>query len=258
VAQRVLEAYFGSCFHYCEFYKPRASECCKAFPCRNPAITMSKTHDFGLNGFLGRGIRVQRSVRHLVLFRSFFEAAVSEYEMLRRSEPNLPDTPAAWRTFAHARAGYYRRFAMKWVLNSQRQNHHVVRYEDLTERPVEVMHKVVQVFDALRSVDEERLRASIDGVAALLVSPSGAAFVPQQGIRSRRHLENFRWFDVGGFAEIERSIADLLTHLGYPVRFMSRIGRQKSGWRMWWKWQRGSGRSPEVFSVPTDHTPHSR
>jgi len=213
---------------------------------------MSKTHDFGLIGMLGRGVRVRASTRHLVLIRSFLDAAVSEYEMLRRSEPNLPDTPAAWRSFAHGRAAYYRRFASKWVLGRQRHNHLVIRYEDLTERPVEVLQDVVQIFDPVTPVDGGRLQACIDGVSAQVVSTSGAAFVPLQGIRSRRRLEAFRWFDVDEFAEIERSLADLLAQLGYPVRFMDRVVRQKSGWRTWWKREKPSGRSPDAQASPTN------
>ena len=246
VTQRVLEDYFGSRFRYCEFYKTQAGECCKRFPCRNPAVTMSKTHDFGLTGTLGRGVRVRGSVRHLVLIRSFLEAAVSEYEMLRRSEPTLPDTPAAWRSFAHGRAAYYRRFASKWVLGRQRHNHLVVRYEDLTEQPFEVLQKVVQLFDPLMPIDARRLQACIEGVSALVVSTSGATFVPLQGIRSRRRLEDFRWFDVDAFAEAERAISDLLAKLGYPLRFVSRVDGQKRGWPTWWKREKPQGRSPDA------------
>lgn len=219
LTQRVLADYFGPRFRYCEFHQVQAGECCKAFPCRNPAVVMSKNHDFGLVGWLGRGVRPQLGVRHLVLIRSYLEAAVSEYEMLRRANPAEEDSRGAWLRFARARVRYYRRFVTKWFLDGGRPGCHRVRYEDLTARPLVVLQEIVRLFDPDQPIDIGRLQACIDGVSAVSVDPGPFALVPGQGVRNRRRLEDFRWFDADDFATIERPLGSLLARCGYPLRF---------------------------------------
>lgn len=219
VTQRVLDAYFGPRFRYCEFYRVQAGECCKAYPCRNPAVVMSKNHDFGLIGWLGRGVRPHPGVRHLVLIRRYLEAAVSEYEMIRRANPAADDSRDAWRGFARSRVRYYRRFVTKWFLDGERRACHRVRYEDLTARPLAVLQEIVRLFDPDQPVDIGRLQACIDGVSAASVGPGPFALVPGQGVRDRRRLEDFRWFDADDFAAIERPLGSVLERCGYPPRF---------------------------------------
>ena len=219
VTERVLADFFGSRFRHCEFYQVSASECCKAYPCGNPAVTMSKNHDFGLVRWPGRGVRPRPDVRHLVLIRSYLDAAVSEYEMLRRADPTLEDSRAAWLRFARARARYYRRFVEKWFLDGGRRGFHAVRYEDLTSRPLAVLEEIVRLFDPERLVDLERLQACIEGVSAASVGPGPREFVPGQGVRNRRRLEDFRWFDRDDFAVVERSVGSVLARCGYRLRF---------------------------------------
>jgi len=219
VTERVLADFFGSRFRHCEFYQVSASECCKAYPCRNPAVAMSKNHDFGLVGWFGRGVRPRPDVRHLVLIRSYLEAAVSEYEMLRRADPILEDSRGAWLRFARTRARYYARFVEKWFLDGRRRGFHAVRYEDLTSRPLAVLEEIVRLFDPDQPVDLDRLQASIDGVSAASVGPGPRALVPGQGVRDRRRLEDFRWFDRHDFATVERSVGSVLARCGYPLRF---------------------------------------
>jgi len=218
VTARVLSAYFGEAFRHCEFHSLRPDECCKRFPCRDPSVTMSKCHDFALCGWLRRGVRPSRSTRCLVLVRSFLDAATSEYEMTRRASPGAPDTAAAWRGFALSRVGYYRRFATKWVFRGA-GTRHVMRYEDLTARPLEELADVVRLFDPSTPPDTTRLLACIETASALEVRDGIVVLVPGSGVRDRRDLRAFRWFDPAFFAKIERSLEGVLRELGYAPRF---------------------------------------
>ena len=220
VTQRVLQAYFGETFRHCEFYRTPPGECCKSFPCRDPTVTMSKCHDFGLCGLFGRGVRPPRSTRCLVLVRSFLDAAVSEYEMTRRDAPQLPDTAASWKRFAWERTGYYRRFVSKWASGGDGDHRRLIRYEDLTASPYDVLGGVVGWIDPSKPPDGERLGACIEGVSALEVHEGQAVFVAGRGVQSRRDLNRCRWFDPGLFADLERTLAGVLRGLGYPMRFM--------------------------------------
>jgi hypothetical protein len=180
---------------------------------------MSKNHDFGLLGLVGHGVRPRHDVRHLVLIRSYLDAAVSEYEMNRRANPALEDSRGAWVRFARARARYYRRFVKKWFLDGTQRGHHTVRYEDLTATPLAVMQEIVRLFDPDEPIDLGRLQTCIDDVSALSDGPGPRTLVPSQGVRNRRHLEDFRWFEADDFATIEQSLGGLLATCGYPLRF---------------------------------------
>lgn len=219
VTQRVLQDYFGPRFRYCEFHRAAAGECCRSFPCSNPAVVMSKNHDFGLLGLLGRGVRPRATVRHLVLIRRFLDAAASEYEMTRRAEPTLADTREAWLRFARGRVRYYRRFVTKWFLDGGRHGHHAVRYEDLTSEPLAILQDIIRLFDPDRPVDIARLQDCVDNAASLATGPTAVTLVPRQGLRSRRRLEDFRWFDAADFAAIERPLWAVMTKCGYTSRF---------------------------------------
>jgi hypothetical protein len=72
---RILQAYLGTEFNYCEFYGSSNDICCKKFPCKKPTITMSKNHDFQLNTNLATDEPA------IIQIRAFIPSIISWFEM---------------------------------------------------------------------------------------------------------------------------------------------------------------------------------
>jgi hypothetical protein len=213
---RVLKHYFRDAFKYCQYYNQTGQDCCQAFPCTDPTVTMTKNHDMDLNRRLHVGMPKVAGVPYLVLIRNFLEAVVSDYNLfLRQNE----DTPAAWQGFAERKLSFYQRFLHKWVLGDDGLEKLVVRYEQLTAEPLLVFGEIISFFHPREALDTARLQQIIDDAVLEDVKPTGIEVVRQFGVRNRRRLEDFKYYDREFFGQLETRLSAELTQLGYALRF---------------------------------------
>jgi hypothetical protein len=110
----------------------------------------------------------------------------------------------------------------KWVLETDCCEKLKIRYEDLMDSPLDTCSAIVRFSLPSAAPDLPRLQRLMDE-ADLVVPNSETRFdyVPKSGIRERRNLEAFRYFDRKYFATLERQLARELSLLGYPRRYAS-------------------------------------
>jgi hypothetical protein len=213
---RMLTHYFKEDFRYCQFYNKTCEDCCQEFPCTDNSVSMTKNHDMDLNRPLSTGVVKQRGVPYLILIRNFLEAVVSDYNLFLRSNE---DSREAWEGFSQRKLTFYKRFVDKWVLSDDGLEKLVVRYENLTARPLETFSEIVSFFHPPQAVDRVRLQRLIDDAVLEDVKPTGIEVIRQFGVRNRRRLEDFTHYDPGYFALLESQLSSELNQAGYARRF---------------------------------------
>lgn len=213
---RIVRRYFGSEFRFCEFYNDYHGDCCKSFPCTNPAVSFTKNHDFDLTDPANPGIPKLDGVPYLVMVRNFLETTVSGYNLFLRRNP---DTPETWQRYVRLKLQHYRRFVHKWVLSDDSIEKVVVRYEDLTADPASVLKKVLTFFHPPEPVNDFRLRRLIDSVEAEDTDAKRTKLVEGSGVRATRRIEDFQHFDPDFFQALEKELADEFSGLGYSRRY---------------------------------------
>ncbi|KNG93246.1 hypothetical protein ATO11_12375 [Pseudaestuariivita atlantica] len=183
---RLLQAYFGPSFGYCEFHQP--TDCCKEFPCaRQDRIHLSKNHDFGQKTPQLPGIR------HVIQWRDFIPSVVSSYEL--SPDRKTDDSAETFATYASQRWGPYSLFRAKWITSDFAQKHVQLRYEDLAADPVAAMEPVVALFSAGAPYDRDRMAAIAAEAAGISKLKGDTAHAADPGVRNRRRVEDFRWYD---------------------------------------------------------------
>jgi hypothetical protein len=213
---RIVRRYFGNEFRFCEFYNDYHGDCCKSFPCTNPAVNFTKNHDFDLTDPANPGIPKLADVPYLVMVRNFLETTVSGYNLFLRRNP---DTAEVWQRYVQIKLQHYRRFVHKWVLSDDSIEKLVIRYEDLTANPLDVLGKVIGYFDPPEAVNQSRLKRLIENVEAEDTNPERTKLVEESGVRATRRIEDFQHFDPIFFQALEDELADEFSGLGYQRRF---------------------------------------
>ncbi len=213
---RVLKHYFNGAFKYCQFYNKTCEDCCQSFPCTDPSVSMTKNHDMDLNRRLHTGLPKASGVPHLVLVRNFLEAVVSDYNLFLRQND---DTQQGWENFSQRKLLFYQRFINKWVLMDDGLEKLVVRYESLTTEPGRVFGQMIAYFHPPQPVDQDRLQRIIDEAVLEDVKPTGIEVIRKFGVRNRRRLEDFKYYDPQYFAQLESQLSAELNGLGYALRF---------------------------------------
>lgn len=188
---------------------------------------MTKNHDMDIARDGQAGIPRDPKVPYLIQVRNFLEAVVSDYNLYLRSHEDSIDT---WRTFASRKSDYYRRFIDKWVRESNDLETLVVRYEDLTARPAEMFRQITEFFTPPELIDEARLQRVITESNLSDVTPTGTKLIRQFGVKNRRRIDDFHHYDAAFFTELETSVADVLTSLGYSLRYRQPSEPSKVGW----------------------------
>ena len=213
---RVLQQYFKNDFKYCQFYNSKEGNCCQSFPCTDETVRMTKNHDMDLNRPDATGLPKPKGVPYLILIRNFLEAVVSDYNLfLRRNE----DTYDAWVGFSQRKVRYYKRFMQKWVLEDDGLEKHIISYETLTASPVEEFQRMIEFFRPPTPVDEARLERIVNGAVLEDVKPTGIDVIRNFGVKNRRKLQDFKYFDEHHFAELEAQLDQEFERVGYPRRF---------------------------------------
>ena len=192
---------------------------------------MCKNHDVGLVDPAHTPMPKIPEIPYLVLYRNFLETVTSDYEKRLVMRKDKPDTQESWHAFSQHRLIHYRRFVQKWVLETDGCEKLKIRYEDLMDSPLDTCSAIVRFSLPSEAPDLQRLQRLIDK-ADLVVPNSETRFdyVPNGGIRQRREIEAFRYFDPKYFATLERQLARELSLLGYPRRYATASG-------LWGRWR---------------------
>ena len=192
---RLLQAYFGAGFGYCEFHMAR--DCCKAFPCaRAGQVNLSKNHDFR------QATPQLDTLRYLIQFRAFAPSVVSSYELSLGKGGE--DTPEAFRKYVSQRWGPYQMFLEKWIFSDFGKRHVILRYEELTADPVAAMRPVAELFAPGAGFDAARMQDAARTVTGVSLYKGERDYAAEAGVRNRRRLEAFRHYDPSLFSVMER------------------------------------------------------
>lgn len=212
---RILSHYFGRDFKYCQYYNEPAG-CCGNFPCTDSSVHLTKNHDMDLGKPLSLGLPKSNDVPYLVLVRNFLEAVVSDYNLyLRENE----DTEDAWRQFSQRKSNFYQRFVNKWVLEDDGLEKLIMPYEKLTDDPIAEFSRMVQFFRPDQPIDRERLTRIVSDAVLEDVKPDKIDVIRKFGVRNRRKLEDFKYYDPVYFSELEAGLKTEFSQVGYPLRF---------------------------------------
>jgi hypothetical protein len=114
---------------------------------------------------------------------------------------------------------YYKRFLNKWVISNDGLEKLVVRYEELTGEPHRVFSQIVQFFDPSHAIQTDRLTRIVSEAVLEDVKPETTEVIRNFGVKNRRRLEDFAYFDAGFFCELEQCLEPEFEQLGYPIRF---------------------------------------
>lgn len=214
---RLMQAYFGESFTYCQFYGQPPDACCQEFPCARPGIMCTKNHDMELEVELP-GIDANADVPVLVGVRHFMDAVVSDYEQHVRI--GNPDSLQEWRSLAGVKAAYYTAFVNKWVAAPRRAERCILKYEEIVTAPEQTVARVIRFFDPAAEVDHDRLARCLADTARESINEHNDVVLEQgHGIAAPRRVETFRYFDPKIFGRIEGCVADALRLLDYPLRY---------------------------------------
>ena len=213
---RVLQHYFKTDFKYCQFYNSQQDNCCQSFPCTDETVTMTKNHDMDLNRRWSSGLPKSKEVPYLILIRNFLEAVVSDYNLFLR---NNEDTQDAWVGFSKRKVRYYKAFMQKWVLADDDLEKHIVSYETLTGAPLDEFKRSIEFFRPPTPVDEAKLGRIINNAVLEDAKPTGIDVIRNFGVKNRRKLEEFKYFDEHHFAELEAQLDQEFERVGYALRF---------------------------------------
>lgn len=215
VLVRALQKIFKLHFGYCEFYGPSVdpkSGCCGKFPCAQAGlISMSKTHDFDLDAELPEG------TRHIVQYRKFSEAVISEFELLVAKAADK-DNAETFKNFAERRARTYARFIQKWV-QPRRPNRVLLDYADFVTDPHKAMRDILRLYDA--QVYASRIAEEIEFLDHVSVAGGQKVVNANRGIKQGRDVLSFRYYDEALFERLE-------TMAGRTVEDEERIRRRRA------------------------------
>ena len=156
--------YFGSDFHYCEFYN-KDIDCCRKFPCaRQNKIVMSKNHDHKLDILLDDASPI------LIQIRSFKPSVVSNYELAVKN--GREDSFKSFVNFATHYQNQYKPFYKKWITSDFDNERLIVRYEDITKNPETIFSDVLRFIAPGIVVDVNRVQEAIENVNKVTVEKS--------------------------------------------------------------------------------------
>lgn len=193
---RLLGAVLGERFGYCSFYGHQEDQrCCGRFPCTKPGVSFAKQHDIGFSWPVPKDGRPL-----LVQYRRFDEAVLSSFEV-RLSQKLLTDTEEDFRKLAREHAKTYRKFVSKWV-ERDIPNRHILRYDDLIERPHETMVAVLALFGAEDHAD--RIEAAVASVDHVTRKGAGPVIQRSRGVVNESNVDAFRYYDKAFFNKLAR------------------------------------------------------
>ncbi len=193
---RVLRKYFGKRkFFYCEYYSPE--DCCKKFPCaRAGQVHFSKNHDHDFE------VPQMDDLKYFIQYRDFSYAVVSNFELLLKRGAG-PDTATEFQRFASREWSDHRTFIEKWVTSDFAKSQLVMDYAELTGDPIKAMQKIILLFAPNSTVNHAKLVKILGSIPGISHNSSGAV-VTGTGVKARRRLQDFRFYDPHIFSLLKR------------------------------------------------------
>ena len=192
LVQRILSAYFGGAFGYCEFYKPE--DCCKTVPCsRLGQINLSKSHDFHSE------MPILSDHNYLIQYRAFLPAVVSSYELYCANKGR--DNIILFTLFAIRQRSRYIHFMDKWATASADDSSFIkISYERLTQSPVEVMKYIIEKFQKNPDVDTAKIVDIVASISKISVEKGQTVVSDASGVAKIRDIKEFRYYNKFLFA----------------------------------------------------------
>jgi len=133
-------------FSYCEWYTT-----CRQFPCKDPATTFQKSHDFDLQ------LPILENQKYIVQWRHPVHALMSYFFLWSTSVQQEP-SQELWNTFFFETLSYWKEFYDKWVRSAATSDRYLIcSYEALMREPVHVLSGVVRMFRLHETPDQKRL-----------------------------------------------------------------------------------------------------
>lgn len=192
---RILSAYFGDRFGYCEHYS--SIDCCKVVPCaRAGVVNLSKNHDYDST------VPIVSGGNYLIQYREFCPSLVSNYELDVRNKGK--DSRRRFRKFAERELEKYETFLRRWAV-AEASNCLFVRldYERLTSSPAEILETVIKLFAPNEPLDRERLALSIESAERISVQDGAEIPEAELGVRASRDIKSFRHYDESLFVNLD-------------------------------------------------------
>ena len=210
---RLLQAYYGEQFSYCETYGKSRRDCCQKIPCievdkslDNSHVFMQKNHDFKLESpFL-------KNYKYIIQYRHPIPRSVSNFEVFIRNGDDIDkkNTKLNFYNFLDKEADYYISFYQKYI-ESRLPNILLLKYENLVDQPEETFRKVVTfIQDDDEFFTDKWLKASQE----LEIGHFGGEHKKGEKF-FKRNIFDFRFFDYEIIQEIEDKIFSKCSYLGY-------------------------------------------
>jgi hypothetical protein len=190
--ERVLSAYFGDRWGYCEYYN-----CCNTYPCANSETVFCKNHDFG------HDLSVPDGAPLVVQYREFLPSILSDFDL--QVHKGRTDAVDQFYMYALERLPDYVRFKLRW--GGSRAGCVILPYEELTASPQEALRRVIELF-GVAAVDDARLAEVVATVTGHKITGAGEpVFTPGHGVRATRDIEGHRFFSPEGFGMLASAAA---------------------------------------------------
>lgn len=164
----VLAEYFGSAFHYCEFYlepEKRFGTCARS--------NYQKQHDFDLD------VPIMTDRRYLVQVRNPIAAIQSWMDLdVRTGERPHFSCHEDWHAEFSSRLRYWTGFVEKWYVQRIAPRF-IIQYERLLANPMPTLISTVQFLTGVQNVNMPRLEAALAKFPIVARPERDVYWVPQ-------------------------------------------------------------------------------
>ena len=201
---RLLQAYYGEQFSYCDYYGVEKKDCCQKIPCIQVSryldgdyIFVQKNHDHRLQDpFLSE-------YKYIVQYRHPIPRSVSNFEVFVKNRNvkskeihKKRNTSNSFYDFLERDAKYYIDFYQKYIAPNF-PNVLVLQYEYLVDNPKESLKKIVNFIQ-----NDDEFSSFKWSTAS-----SELKFANRKGVKfAKRNIFDFRFFDVEKIKRIEENI----------------------------------------------------
>jgi hypothetical protein len=176
-----------------------------------------KSHDFALEGPAMLNSIIVENRRYLLQVRHPLLSIISYYEFALKHGDLIEDSPSSWQQFMHSKLAYWRGFVDTWrsMITENNPRALAISYEDLTDDPYQALLKAVEFVSASKVTNTDFIHEALDKVSFMQYSND-----PTSLKSAIRQPEQFRYFDLKQFSDLEASLVDeYLIPLAMDVRF---------------------------------------
>jgi len=195
---RLFQLYFGSDFHYCDFYG-NDETCCRTVPCQKAGqINFTKNHDFALD------VPQISGQKYLIQYRDFLPSVVSNYELFVRQGGE--DSRRSFCKFASTEFGRYRAFIRKWVTSEFGQQQLILNYTDFLSDPEGHLARAISFLGDPKRLSLTTLRDVIEQVDGEKIQQHKVQKLTNSGVHAGRDVTSFRYYDKDLFTRLKAMV----------------------------------------------------